>query len=242
MKKLFLVLPLLALPLRADLIDSFNGISLDTSKWTASEPFSDSSVSVSGGNLILDNRGRVVTQESYSGTVDLVMAFQLTGSAHDVFKILMRTDGVSTNAPGEFDDGLYTEFAVQGDTGSTTNNIKMGGLTGHMALGTYAFSLNTTYLIRLLDDGTNLTLYINDLINPFLSISTDERGGNQVGFYNREGAGAGSGISAGSEVKVDFVSISGGSRVPDSGSTLALLGVGMLGLVIISKCPRSCLS
>jgi len=222
---------------RADtttLTDFFNGSSLDTTKWTASTPFSDSSVSVSGGNLILDNRGRLLSKAGFDEPIDLTMGFQITGNIHESFKVFLRTDGVSTNAPGEFDRGIFASFRIQSDTGQASGNITLSQQNhpfslGMLATGTYALALNQTNVIRLTDDGYNVSLYINDLANPFLSYSIADSFGNQIGFFNREGTGAGSGISAGSQVRVDFVSIT--SNVPERGSTLIMLGMTVLGLV-----------
>ena len=226
---------------RADtttLTDFFNGSSLDTTKWTASTPFPDSSVSVSGGNLILDNRGRVLSIAGFDEPIDLTMGFQITGNIHESFKVFLRTDGVSTNAPGEFDKGIFASFRIQSDTGQTTGNITLSQQNdpfslGVLTTGTYSLALNQSNVIRLTDDGYNVKLYINDLANPFLSYSIADTFGDQIGFFNREGAGAGSFISAGSEVKVDFVSIT--SNVPDAGTTAFLVGMTMLSLAAARK-------
>lgn len=220
---------------QADLLDPFNGSSLNAANWTASTPFGDSSVAVTGGNLELTNRGRVLTNAGFSGTVDTLLAFQFTGSLYDSFHVVLRTDGASNNAPGEFDNGIFATFRMRSDTGDTSNNVFMFSQQNpngvHLGLGTFAMSLNETYLIRLLDDGTNVSLFINDLVNPFMTVATTESYGNQIGLDNREGAGAGSGISAGSQVKVDFVAV----HVPEAGVTALYLGLGLAGMLAIGR-------
>jgi hypothetical protein len=217
---------------QADLIDSFNGSSLNTANWTASTPFSDSSVAVDAGNLLLTDRGRVLTNAGFSGTVDTLLAFEFTGSLYDSFHVVLRTDGASNNAPGEFDNGIFATFRMQSDPGDITGNVSLFSQQNpsvtQLAVGTFAMSLDQTYLVRLLDDGTNISLFINDLINPFLTVSTIDSYGSQIGLDNREGAGAGSYISAGSQVKVDFVSVT--SHVPDTGATALYLGFVFVGL------------
>lgn len=222
--------------------DFFNGAALNTADWSASTPFSDSLVGVSGGNLILNNRGRVLTDAGFNQPIDMLMGFQITGSQFDSFKIFLRTDGVSTNGSAEFDNGIFASFRLKSDTGQTSGNVTLShqnhpASLGPLATGTYAMSLNESLLIRLTDDGTNVKLYINDLNNPFLIAANTATFGNQIGFYNREGAGAGSYISAGSQVKVDFVSIT--SNVPDAGSSVLLVALGMLGLAGIHQRRRA---
>jgi hypothetical protein len=60
-----------------------------------------------------------------------------------------------------------------------------------------------------------------------------KRYGDQIAFDNREGAGHGSGISAGSQVSVDFVSIT--SNVPEAGMTLVYVTCGLIGLAAIRR-------
>ncbi|MDB6095709.1 MAG: hypothetical protein JWM32_3271 [Verrucomicrobia bacterium] len=163
------------------------------------------------------------------------MAFRFTGSLHDDLHVALRTDGTSTNLSGEFDSGLFANFSMQSDTGSPTGNISLGSYdypnssAGILSLGTFSMVQNQTYLVRILDDGTNVSLFVNNLIIPFLTASSTASYGNQIGFYDREGAGAGSFISAGSQVKVDFFSVTGSpeevASVPEGGMTAAFLGL-----------------
>lgn len=221
---------------RADFTDSFNGTTLDASHWTSSNFASDSSVAVANGNLILTNRGRILTNDEFSRTTDMLLAFQFTGSQNDSFRIVLRTNGASTNPSGEFDNGIYASFRMQSDPGDpagTTDNVSLFDSNGDiLGLGTFGMVLNTTYLVRILDDGSTVSLFINNIATPFLTASDTDSYGNQIGFYNREGAGAGSFISAGSQVSVDFFSVTS-SQVPEGGMTGLYLGLGLFGLMFV---------
>lgn len=217
--------------------DSFNGSSLNTSNWTPSTPFSDSSAAVSGGNLVLNNRGRVLTTNGFSDPVDMLLAFQFTGSQYDSFHIVLRTDGSSNNAPGEFDNGIFATFRMKSDTGDTSNNVSLFSQqnpTGtQLGAGTFAMTEDQTYLIRILDTGSMINLFINDLSTPFLTAYTTDSYGSQIGLDNREGAGAGSGISAGSQVSIDFFSVT--SKVPELGVTALYLGLSIVALMLVMR-------
>jgi hypothetical protein len=192
--------------------DDFNGSSIDTGLWQTSTPFSDSSVTESGGNAVFANRGRLLSRASFPTSIEVTGRFTMTGNIHDDFKLFTRTDGASTNQFGELDLGIRFEFSIQEDGGSTTNNIKIGrndypGSSPNLTTGTFALALNTPYDFRITDDGTNLALYINNLTTPFLTASDSTVIGHHLGIYNREGSGGGSSISDGSVTRVDFVEV-----------------------------------
>jgi len=81
-------------------------------------------------------------------------------------------------------------------------------------------------------DGSNIAVYFGDMQTPLLSTTEAfAPPGDQVGFYNREGAGNGSGISAGSQVQIQYISI---ETVPEP-SSVAMFGVGILSLIGLGK-------
>ena len=145
--------------------------------------------------------------------------FEFTGNIHDQFQVVLRTDGVTTNPSAEFDNGIHFKFAIESDTGSTANQVYISDTSypqeTFLALGTFPLSLNTFYNFWITDDGTNLALYINDFVNPFLTATDSNFYGSQLGLYNREGNGA---ISAGSVTQLDFINV-----VPEPSSFLLLI-------------------
>ncbi|HEY5895140.1 MAG TPA: hypothetical protein VIT91_18115 [Chthoniobacterales bacterium] len=192
--------------------DDFNDGTIDSGLWQASTPFGDSSIAESGGNAVFLDRGRLLSLASFPTSIDLTGRFTITGNVRDEFTILTRTDGTSIHPSAEFDLGISFRFQIQNDTGSTANNVKIvhngypGGLPT-LALGTFGLALNTPYDFRITDDGTNLALYINDLVTPFLTATDSTVFGNRLGIYNREGSGGGSSISDGSVTRLDYVQV-----------------------------------
>src|ERR1700736_1587793 len=159
------------------LSDNFNGTYIDTSLWQVSTPFASSSMSESGGNAVFQNRGRLLSVGALPASIDVTGSFEFTGNIHDQFQVILRTNGATTNPSAEFDNGIHFAFAIESDTGSTTNQIHIRDDSYpnpeiELATGTFPMTLNTFYPFRITDDGTNLALYINDLAHPLL-IATD---------------------------------------------------------------------
>jgi hypothetical protein len=209
------------------LYDDFNGSSINTSLWQTSTPFSDSSITESGGSAVFQNRGRIITINALPTVLDITGSFEFTGNIHDSFYVMTRTDGISTQPWGGFDHGIGFGFEIQNDLGQTANNIWITDndysvSSADLTRGTYSLSLNTLYNFRITDNGNNLALYIGDLTTPLLTASDSSVYGNQVALNNREGTGGGSSISAGSMVKLDYLNI---QAVPEpSTAWLALVG------------------
>lgn len=193
---------------RAQVIqDDFADTSINTSIWTPSTPFSDSSITETGGNAVFENRGRLLSVAALPQHVLVTGSFAFTGNIHDSFAVLLRTNGVSTNASGEFDTGIRFGFTIEGDTGNTSGNISIArndypSNSANLSTATYAMALNTSYSFLITDDGTNLALYINNYTQPVLTATDSTILGAQLGMYNREGAAAGSSISAGGIVQL----------------------------------------
>jgi len=220
----------------AILSDDFNDDTIDASIWQASTPFSDSSISESGGNAVFVNRGRILSNASLPTAIEVFGRFSFTGNIHDQFSIATRTNGVTTNQYAEFDLGISFRFQIQNDLGSTTNNVVIARLshpdvTPIIAQGTYNLALNTPYDFRIVDDGTNVSLYINDLNTPFLTASDSTSPGDRLGILNREGSGGGSSLSDGSVVQLDYIHV-----VPEP-TTLLLVSIAG---VLISSRRRRC--
>jgi hypothetical protein len=202
--------------------DDFNGTSIDTRLWHVITPFPNSSMTESGGNAVFENRGRLLSVASLPTSLDITGRFEFTGNVHDQFQVVLRTNGVTTNPSAEFDNGIHYKFAIESDTGDTSNQVYISDLSYPnpeviLTSGTFLLSLNTFYNFRVTDNGTNLALYINDLAKPFLTATDSNSYGSQLGLYNREGNGS---ISAGSITQLDFINV-----VPEP-SSLSLLVLG----------------
>ncbi len=210
------------------LYDNFNGTSIDANLWSVHHPFTDSSAAEAGGIMTIRNRGGLISQSSLTGTLQIDGRFQFSGNTHDLFTFVIRTNGVSTQPQGTFDNGIRFNWLKQSDAGTPLNIVSIdeivaGGSDINLALGNYNFQYNQYYDFRITDDGTHLALYFVDMQAPLLTASNSTHGGNRIGFYNREGAEAGSSISDGSQVQMDYISV-----VPEPSTILLVLTFGAL--------------
>lgn len=197
---------------------------------------------VSNGNLILNNGGQVLTTGDFPGALDMTMVFSFTGNPYDSFRIALRTDGIVTGNRDLVDDGVWFSFRYETDPSDPTGfkdnvSIVTGNLAGStlLAIGTIPIEMNQPNLIRIVDTGSFVSLYINDLSSPFLTAATTADYGDKIAFTNREGAGNGSYISEGSQVSVDFFSV---TAVPDYGATAWYLGLSLPLLAFFARRMR----
>lgn len=124
-----------------------------------------------------------------------------------------------------------------GDDGDQTGqrNVAIAaGLNTNGVLGNFTFSTDVFYDFRIVDTGSNITLFLSDMTNPFLSVGTSERTGYKIGLENR-------GVvpwfpTYDNEVKLDYIRV---STVPDGGATVGLFGMCFVGLAILRR-KRAC--
>jgi hypothetical protein len=203
--------------------DGFDDTVVDPAVWQISSPFGDSSVSESGGAAIFSNRGRLLSLSNLPTIIEVTGQFTITGNVRDQFGVVIRTDGSATNSFGAFDKGIGFYFHIQNDLGNTSSNVNVvrgdfPNAAVTLASTTFALALNTPYTFRITDDGTNVALYLNDLNTPLLAATDSTVFGTRLGMLNREGAGGGSAISAGSTTRVNYIQV-----VPEP-SAVALIG------------------
>ena len=181
---------------------------LDRTRWAVALPFSDSNATAAGAGIVLENRGRLLSHEPYPTLVDFRARIRFTGSTYDNFNVVLRTDG--TTQSGSFSRGIAAKVQLRGgDAGSLgVNNVGFVDMSGiELAAGSIALATNTWFDLRVVDDGYTLGLYLDDMANPVVTTSTITRTGHLIGIQNREGAGGGSFISAGSRVEIDHIQI-----------------------------------
>ena len=211
---LFLIVSSLLIPsARAgQLSDDFLSSQIDSNLWVPKAPFSDSSLNLTGGTIIFLNHGELVTKSDFAHFLEVTGRFRFTGNIHDVFTVAIRTTGAAPD-PRFLNDGFHFEFAKQSDDGTRINVVQVAeyvsGVGTVVAATTYSFELGQYYDFKISDDGTNMNFYFDNLQTPILSVSDETTAGHKVGFYNREGTGGGSSISAGTQVEIDFISIEG---------------------------------
>lgn len=200
-----------------------DSLTVDGITFSCDAPFPDSLVCAIPDGVLLANHGSLLT--SSSGGTDLRFSFKFTGNSHDSLKINLRGDGQMTNVNREFDSGIFASFRVMDDRGSRSGNVSLYEQNWPVSYndlidGTFRINSNQQYDIRVLDTGTCVSLFINDLDHPFLTINCLTDYGDMVGFSNREGAGHESYISTNSQVEISNISM---QSVPDIESVIALM-------------------
>ena len=219
--------------------DNFNGSTLNGALWdtftsSLTPAGTSGAVYLSNGNLILVNRGTIITKQGFDTTFDLSGNFRIEGN-YDRVSIYLRTTGASTNPWKDQDNGIFINFQqdTYGDFSKRWIGIaewSVGGLNN--LTGVYTNDPNTYYNqlattsanipsytslnYRITDDGYNIAVYLENLSTPILTASTSFAPGNRIAFNN--------GYSH-NQISIDSIQI-----VPEP-SALSLLVVG-LGVVL----------
>src|SRR5438477_760398 len=199
----FTVVTTLGLTAHGQLLhDDFNGTSIDTGLWQTSEPFPGSSITESGGDAIFVNRGRLITVGDYPAPVSITGAFSITGASSDEFKLMIRTDGTFVNDQfAESAKGFMVTFRSSSFFASDEVSIQeIGGTAFSGWTGT--LNLNTEYQFKVVDDGSNISLFLGDLSVPKAALTSSDSFGNKFVFYNREQIG-----SIMHQTKLDYVDV-----------------------------------
>ncbi|MEQ1933921.1 MAG: PEP-CTERM sorting domain-containing protein [Fimbriimonadaceae bacterium] len=161
----------------ATIIDDFNGSSLDGTTWNYSLPFAESSLSVGGGSLTLNNRAIISTVAQFAEPI--TMSGSLMASRYDTIRVSTRTNLTVHDAYTNELDGLHFSFHFD------SNSIQIADANGNeLALASYTFNTGQWYDFVITDDGSNLTWSINGI--PQLSAIDNVSTGNYLSIYNRE--------------------------------------------------------
>jgi hypothetical protein len=187
--------------------DDFSASELNTNVWSVAMPFCDSQMYQSNGAALFVNRGRLLTKAPLPMQFEIQGQFQLTGSSHDQFALFLRTDG-AVAAPGTFCNGITAQFQIRsGDQGQEgVNNVGLfDSATAKYVGASFPLVMNSPYVFRIVDNATNIVLYLSDTNTPLVTLNTINRSGSLLGIQNREGDCGGSSISAGSVTQLDYI-------------------------------------
>ena len=214
---------------RADslLTDSFDGDIVDATKWIVNTSVPGSSVSAADGSLNLRNRGVITTVGGYSAPLQIEGRFKFLNNETSNFYIGLRTSGFGQPMIG-------VKFEMQAEPwNSELRQISIADQTGPQNTwvenvlilnnSNRLISIDTWYNFKVLDSGSEVSVYFNGSTDPTLTLATTGSAGSRVSFSNREGAAAGSSISEGGVTRFDYITIS--IPEPSSLSLLALGGV-----------------
>jgi len=189
--------------------DEFDGNTISTNRWEIAVPYTDSQMIATNGLALFQNRGRLLSKSSFANAIEITGKFKLAGSSYDIFAVYFRSDGTIGN-PESFQSGVAAEFKYRG---SDQGQVGVGNVLVHVpgvsviATANFPLQMNSWYDFKISDNGTNIGVFIADLNNPIITTTSAARAGNRIGIQNREGAAAGSSISAGSITHVDSVFI-----------------------------------
>src|SRR5438477_10361291 len=182
----FTVVTTLGLTAHGQLLhDDFNGTSIDTGLWQTSEPFPGSSITESGGDAIFVNKGRLITVGNYPAPITITGAFSITGASSDELKLVIRADGTFINDQfGESANGFIVRFRSSSFFASDEVSIQeIGGTAFSGWTGT--LNLNTEYQFKVVDDGSNISVFFNNASTPTVSLSSTDSSGSKLVLYNR---------------------------------------------------------
>jgi hypothetical protein len=226
-------------PLSAEVVvfeDSFNGNTLDSSKWNTLFPFSDSTVSVGGGAVNLVARGTIATKTSFTTPYTLTGSFinqnNTAHSAYSVFLLNFRSSGniisgdIYKNLDG-FMISFWPRSTVGGSDGlflSIANPASPFGETKTTNLASRGFFPTTgqEHFFALTDSGDGFTFDI-DGVRVF-DYTSSLSFGDKIGFASRETMQF-PGSDYTGDVKVNGVQVTSSVPEPSSLSLLALGGV-----------------
>ena len=224
------------------IVDTFDGSGdPDTTKWTFTNPYPDSGVYQSGGNLNLLNRGTLFSKSEFGSYIEVSGSMKFTGSDKDNIRLFLRTDKYMTpsNASSQLTHGIQIGFApgygagISEFFGFPAGSDKPTDPDGWEPLasttGSGYFGMNIEETFKVTDDGFTINLYLRDMATPVATATSTLRYGGYFAIQNREGGLGGSWESNGSNVAINSLSI-----VPEP-SALSLLAVGLGGLPILRR-------
>ena len=179
---------------QAGLFEDFNGSSINSGIWNTMTTGSGSSISISGGNGVFRDRGRLTTIQSFS-QADILGRLKFTESPSDSFKIILRTDGAIQNTQyQEAANGIMVEItsSANWDSDASRNvrivNLLNGGV--ETIQSGLVLNMNTFYDFHIIDTGTSVSAYIGNLSQPLITLQTSASSGDKISFYNREQIGS----------------------------------------------------
>jgi hypothetical protein len=218
------------------LYDNFSLGAIDTGIWEVREHFPDSDVFTEASNAVLLNRGTLVAVPTHPESTRIKLKFRFTGNQNDVFRVVWRSNGDDSNISNgsrEFLNGLrvsaqraHSENGFQGSVSLDWSNHPIGG--GTLAVLSTNLLANTYYEIRIVDDGNEAKVFWGTNSVPFLSGVHASSYGNRLGMNNREGAGGGSSISAGSRVEIDYVQVEDRTCSPHKATAIPIIENGQV--------------
>lgn len=171
--------------------DDFNDGTLDTNVWEVLTPLGDSQMTEVGGNAVFFQRGVLVSKQPIPTAVEVTGRLAFTGNTHDIFVLMLRSDGNLLPPHQQFYNGVYVQFAMRGgDDGdkSGQQNIYLNtgdGQAVNLGVADFLFQPGNYYDFKVVDDGYHVAIFLQDMTTPLLSGNTSYAPGDKLGMQNR---------------------------------------------------------
>lgn len=165
------------------LFDDFNGTKVDTARWKVVLPYQNtppSTVQETNGFVELFRRGILEAQDAVSGPLDIEGRFRFVGDS-DTLSIVFRSDLTVTNLA----ERRGVQAALQQGTGRVFLIPEPYATTP--ITGTYLIGKDTNVSFRVTDQGDTVRLYLQDFLQPVLSVTITNRRGSRLALYNLNG-------------------------------------------------------
>jgi hypothetical protein len=156
-------------------------------------------------------------------------SFNLYGWEYDRFSVLFRSDGSIDNHWQSPWGGIGVRFTMSSNPDyGPTQSIQIRDFKfdydeslAVLASSDFLIEANTDYDFKIVDDGYNISVYMNNSVAPVLAVGTSVDYGDTVQFSNRSQMHSG---PPPYNMELDYITI-----VPEP-SGLAVLGIGLLSL------------
>ncbi len=166
--------------------DGFNDAVIDTELWSVTRPFSNvppTTVTSTNGSLVLFRRGIVEATGSFPPSLDIEGKFRFTGD-NDTLSVVFRSDLTVTN---QF-ERLGVQVAMQEATSRIFIIRDPFSTSAPPVQGTFSIAKNTDVRFRIVDHEDVVRLYLDNFLQPLMTLAVTNRRGDRIALYNSIGA------------------------------------------------------
>lgn len=141
--------------------ETFDGTTVDSSKWEVYLPFGSSSVGVQSGAFRSINRGTIVTKQDFNSPYILSGTFRHS-SIYDVTTLYLRSDGQreASDVFGGMTGVGISFWSPYNFYGVGDLHVYRSGISGAFASYSQSFSSNIDYSFNILDTGDSLNIKV----------------------------------------------------------------------------------
>lgn len=220
------------------IVDTFPGNTLTESHWTISTEGSNGWFEVNDG-LTLTNRAHLTTKDEVFGPPLTISGTVTFNSIEDYLTIALRFDGTYQNTPYyESGNGVRVIFGPAllsgGQNYVNIYDVAVDDQAEDRALlDTLRFDHGISYDFLVIDDGSLISLYVDDAL--LISHEIAANNGGFVGLYSREHSGSPFPGLLLSSINISSESTSPGSAIPEPSTWAILVGSVALGTAIIRR-------